>query len=64
MFCTQAKEYLSQRNVQFDDRDVTNNTVALEELKKLGYMTTPVLLIGASVIVGFDTAKIDAALPP
>jgi len=62
MFCTQAKEYLSQRNVQFDDRDITNNTFALEELKKLGYMTTPVLLIGASVIVGFDTAKIDAAL--
>jgi len=62
MFCTQAKEYLSQRNVQFDDRDITNNTFALEELKKLGYMTTPVLLIDASVIVGFDTAKIDAAL--
>jgi glutaredoxin 3 len=62
MFCTQAKEYLSQRNVQFDDWDITNDPVALEELRKLGYMTTPVLLIGASVIVGFDTAKIDAAL--
>jgi glutaredoxin len=62
MFCSQAKEYLSQKNVQFEDRDITKNVIAVEELKKLGYMTTPVLLIGASVIVGFDTAKIDVAL--
>jgi len=34
----------------------------LEELKSLGYMTTPVLVIGTSVIVGFDPAKIDLAL--
>jgi glutaredoxin 3 len=62
MFCSQAKEYLSQKDVKFEDRDITMNPTALEELKKLGYMTTPVLVIGASVIVGFDTAKIDAAL--
>ncbi len=62
MFCGQAKEYLSQKNVPFEDRDITKHATALEELKKLGYMTTPVLLIGTSVIVGFDTAKIDAAL--
>ena len=35
---------------------------ALEDLKKLGYMTTPVLVIDGSVIIGFDQAKIDAAL--
>jgi glutaredoxin len=62
MFCGQAKEYLSQRNVEFEDRDITQNTTALEELQKLGYMTTPILVIGSSVIVGFDVAKIDAAL--
>ncbi len=62
MFCSQAKEYLSQKNIQFEDRDITKNAIALEELKKLGYMTTPVLQIGPSVIVGFDPAKIDAAL--
>jgi glutaredoxin len=35
---------------------------ALAELQKLGYMTTPVLVIDGTVIVGFDQAKIDAAL--
>lgn len=62
MFCSQAKEYLSQKNVQFEDKDITKNAQALEELKKLGYMTTPVVVIDSSVIVGFDAAKIDAAL--
>jgi glutaredoxin len=62
MFCGQAKEYLSQKNIQFEDREITKDATALEELKKLGYMTTPVLVIGASVIVGFDAAKIDTAL--
>jgi len=62
MFCSQAKEYLSQKDIPFEDTDITKNATALEELKKLGYMTTPVLLVGTSVIVGFDVAKIDAAL--
>jgi glutaredoxin 3 len=62
MFCSQAKEYLSQRNVQFEDKDITQNAQALEELKKLGYMTTPVVVIERSVIVGFDAEKIDVAL--
>ncbi len=62
MFCSQAKEYLSQRNVPFEDKDITKNAQALEELKKLGYMTTPVVVIERSVIVGFDAEKIDVAL--
>jgi hypothetical protein len=35
---------------------------ALADLKRLGYMTTPVILIDSSVIVGFDVQKIDDAL--
>ena len=35
---------------------------ALDDLKKLGFMTTPVIVIDGTVIVGFDTDKIDAAL--
>jgi hypothetical protein len=31
----------------------------LADLKKLGYMTTPVIVIDGAAIVGFDSAKID-----
>ena len=62
MFCNQAKEYLSQKGIKFQERDIAQDSDALANLKKLGYMTTPVILIDGSVIVGFDANKIDQAL--
>ncbi len=62
MFCDRAKEYLSQKGVQFLEKDIIQDPTALDDLKKLGYMTTPVIVIDSTVIVGFDTDKIDAAL--
>jgi glutaredoxin 3 len=62
MFCDQAKEYLSQKGIKFQERDITQDPSVLAELKKLGYMTTPVIVIDGSVIVGFDADKIDHAL--
>ena len=54
MFCGQVKEYLSQKKIQFEDRDITKDPSALLELQKLGFMTTPVTLVDGKVIVGFD----------
>lgn len=62
MFCNQAKEYLSQKGIKFQERDIAQDPSALTDLKKLGYMTTPVIVIDGSVIVGFDAEKIDQAL--
>ena len=62
MFCDQAKEYLLQKGVKFQERDIAQDPSALADLKKLGYMTTPVIVIDGSVIVGFDAEKIDQAV--
>ena len=62
MFCHQVKEYLSQNGIQFQERDIAQDPGALADLKKLGYMTTPVIVIDGSVIVGFDADKIEQAL--
>jgi glutaredoxin len=62
MFCDQAKEYLSQKGIKFQERDIAQDPSVLADLKKLGYMTTPVIVIDGSVIVGFDADKIDQAL--
>ena len=62
MFCNQAKEYLSQKGIEFQERDIAQDPSALADLKKLGYMTTPVIVIDGSVIVGFDVDKIDQLL--
>ena len=62
MFCDQAKEYLSRKGAEFQERDVAHDSRALAELGELGYMTTPVIVIDGTVIVGFDAARIDLAL--
>ena len=62
MFCGLVKEYLSQKQIQFDDRDVTKDPSAILELKKLGYMTSLVTVVEDKVMAGFDVPKLDEAL--
>lgn len=56
------KEFLSQRNILYTERDVSRDGTAVQELEQLGYMTTPVTVIGDEVVVGFDREKLAAAL--
>jgi len=62
MFCAKAKEFLSQNNIAFTDRNITADETALTELEKLGYMTTPVTVIDGEVVVGFDVSKLQSLL--
>ena len=62
MFCAKVKEFLSQNNVAFTDRNITADETALTELEKLGYMTTPVTVIDGEVVVGFDVPKLRSLL--
>jgi glutaredoxin 3 len=58
MFCNRTKEFLSQHGIVFDERDVSSDEAALDELQKRNLMTTPVTLIDDKVVVGFDRAKL------
>jgi glutaredoxin-like protein NrdH len=62
MFCNKVKEFLSQNKIEFIERDVASHETALEELQKLGYMTTPVTLVGEDLVVGFDFNKLQKLL--
>ncbi len=62
MFCQRTKEFLSQHGVGFEDRDVTKDEAALEELQRRGLMTTPVTLIDEQEVVGFDVIRLKALL--
>ena len=64
MFCTKVKEFLSQRQIEFTERNIAADEAALAELEKLGFMTTPVTVIDAEVVVGFDRAKLGRLLEP
>lgn len=62
MFCSKVKEYLSQKGVKYTERDISGDETAIDELKKLGVMTTPVTLIDGEMVVGFDIEKLDQLL--
>jgi glutaredoxin 3 len=58
MFCAKVKEFLSQNKIEFVDRNIAADEAALNELEKLGYMTTPVTVIDGEVVIGFDAPKL------
>lgn len=62
MFCNKVKEFLSQREIEFIDRNIATDEAALAELEKLGLMTTPVTVIDGEVVVGFDRARLEQLL--
>jgi glutaredoxin len=53
-----VKEFLSQRNVAFMERDIAADVAALAELEKLGYRTTPVTFVDGRAVVGFESEKL------
>ena len=53
MFCKRTKEFLSQKGIEFEERDVSKDEAALDELQQRGLMTTPVTLIDGEAVVGF-----------
>ena len=56
------KEYLSQKGIEFTERDITVDDTAIAELEELGYMTTPVTVIDGEVVIGFDREKLEQLL--
>lgn len=62
MFCNRTKEFLSQKGVAFEERDVSKDETALEELQNRGLMTTPVTLVDDETVIGFDVKKLSSLL--
>ncbi len=59
MFCGKVKEFLSQKGVKYTERDVSKDPEAIDELRRMGIMTTPVVIVDGEVIVGFNENKLN-----
>jgi glutaredoxin len=51
-------EFLSQKGVQFVEKNVRADKAALKELLDQGFQSTPVTIIDGQSVVGFDQQKI------
>lgn len=62
-YCVALKSYLKERNFDFEDFDVSQDSQKLKEMvRKSGQMGVPVIEIDGQIIVGFDKEKIDKIL--
>jgi len=59
-YCTMVKEFLSQRGISFEERDVSRNSSYAQELvSNTGQMGVPVTIIDGQVVVGFDRGRLE-----
>ncbi len=62
-WCTKVKDFLKEKNVDFENVDVGEDKKASEEMvEKSGQMGVPVTDINGTIIVGFDKEAIEKAL--
>ncbi|HEY0786360.1 MAG TPA: glutaredoxin domain-containing protein [Acidobacteriaceae bacterium] len=60
--CFAAKNYLKAKQVPFEYKDVQADPQALRELMDLNSRSTPTLVVGSEVMIGFDPERLDALL--
>jgi glutaredoxin-like YruB-family protein len=60
--CIAAKQFLKARQVAFEYKDVQADPAALRELTDLNSRSTPTIVVGEEVMIGFDPDRLDALL--
>ena len=60
--CHTAKDYFAEKNISFEEKNVSTDMGARKELISKGFMGVPVIFVDDEAIVGFDKAKIEELL--
>jgi glutaredoxin-like YruB-family protein len=61
--CHVVKLFLTEKGVPFDERDITRDPAAVRELtERYGSHSTPTLVIGDEVMIGFNPERLDEIL--
>jgi len=59
VYCVTVKEFLKEKNVQFEEIDVSQDEKLKDEIiEKSGQMGVPVLDVDGEMVAGFDRKKI------
>lgn len=60
--CHTAKEYLSQKGINFEERNINEDPNARKELIQRKIMGVPAIFVDDEIIVGFDKNRLDELL--
>lgn len=62
-YCQKTKAFLKENNVEYEEINVAEDEAAREEMiEKTGQMGVPVIMVGDTIIVGFDKEALKKAL--
>lgn len=62
-FCKMAKDFFAEKGIQYTNYDVSTDAAKREEMIGMtGQLGVPVIVIGDSVMVGFDRTKVAGKL--
>ncbi|NLW52630.1 MAG: glutaredoxin family protein [Tissierellia bacterium] len=61
-YCVAVKNFLTENNVEFEEKNVTTNAEARNELIQKGYRGVPVIVVGEEEVVGFDQSRLKELL--
>jgi glutaredoxin 3 len=62
-YCSLVKDYLNQKGVEFEEKDVSVDRVAAREMiERSGEMGVPQIDINGTIVVGFNRDAIDSEL--
>jgi glutaredoxin 3 len=53
-----VKEFLRAHGITYTDRNIASDEDAVNDLQKLGWMTTPVTVVDGQTVVGFDERRL------
>lgn len=62
VYCHEAKKYLNNLGIDYEERNVSIDPVARKELISKGFMGVPVIMVQDEIIQGFDKEKLDNLL--
>jgi len=60
--CFVVKTLLECMGVDFEERDISRDQSAVEELMSYGSHSTPTVVVGEEVLVGFNPERLDKML--
>jgi len=63
VYCKMVKTFFNEQNVAYDEKDVTRDDKAREEMvQKSGQLGVPVIEIDGKIAVGFDKKRLSELL--
>jgi glutaredoxin 3 len=62
-WCTKVKTFLNDKGVSFEEKDVSDNNQAAQEMIELtGQRSVPVIKKGGQYVVGFDPERLESII--